>query len=280
VSYIGRGGKVLGGAPLDPAGEEIDLALLTTKAYDTQEAIEVSAPLLGKAPVVSLQNGLSSVGAIAGAVGDVRTLGGSTTHAARRLPSGEIETVALGETVIAPHVDIVGRRTARMGELARSVAALLRTHGLPTRAEEDLDRLLWRKLVVSCGINAVTAIERCVNGELLRRPAALARAIEAAEEARETGIAQRIDLEDLDAERALRDVCERTAGNRSSMLQDIEAGRPTEVHEINGAVIERAKRSWLRTSPANQALLDEIITLEARALRSRAEPETLTPHGR
>jgi len=288
VSYVGRGGKVVAGAALEEnalglglsfpesAGED-RIVLVTTKAYDTLHVVGDVPGLLTSEAVVSLQNGLGNVEPLGDLWVAGLTCAGATTHAAKRSASGEVETIALGETVIAPVTGALDE--SGLQAWARDIAAALTAHGLPTRAETDAQRLLWRKVVVSCGINALTALERCTNGALLERPAALSRAIAAACEARAIGLARGVDLADLDAPAALRAVCERTAKNRSSMLQDIEAGRPTEVREIQGAVVNEAKKLHLE-APVNAALLHEIESIEAPSLpRARAIPETLTRHG-
>ena len=292
VSYVGRGGRVVGGAPLeeivdsdvargldwpdDPAWDE-RVVLVTTKAYASKEVAfdHYLSELFQLGSVVSLQNGLGNVEALAASADPYALYAGATTHAATRAGGG-VETIALGETVIAPWPSL----RPNAADVARGLAETLSAHGLPTRAVDDPSALLWRKVVVSCGINALTAIERCTNGALLERPAALGRAIAAAEEARQTGLARGVDLARLDAEKTLRAVCERTARNRSSMLQDIEAGRRTEVREINGAVVAEAAKSHLKQAPVNAALLEEILSLEARRPRESAPQETLTRHGR
>jgi 2-dehydropantoate 2-reductase len=95
---------------------------------------------------------------------------------------------------------------------------------------------------------------------LLARPAALARAVAAAREALEVGRERRVAVDPAEAAALIEGVCRRTAANRSSMLQDLEAGRRTEVDQLNGAVVGLA--AWdeddEHPAPVNAALLREI----------------------
>ncbi|HVY62018.1 MAG TPA: 2-dehydropantoate 2-reductase [Planctomycetota bacterium] len=250
VAYVGRGGRPER-SRFENENEnenERELVLVTVKAYDTRAAIRDAAPWLGRACVVSLQNGLGNVEAIAQVVGAARTFAGSTTHAARRTAGGEVVHVAEGETRIAPLDPAAFER-------ARELAGRLSEHGLATSHGEYAQELLWRKLAISCGINAVTAIEGCPNGRLLEREDLHAEAVAATREALEVAAELGVAIDPPEsADELVSAVCERTARNRSSMLQDVEAGRRTEIDEINGAVARIAREKLGREAPHNEAL--------------------------
>jgi 2-dehydropantoate 2-reductase len=99
---------------------------------------------------------------------------------------------------------------------------------------------VWEKLAVNAGINATTALARVENGALVDGPAgAVAR--EAARETARVARAEGVDLADEAAVAAVERVASATAVNRSSMLQDVEAGRRTEVDAIAGFVAGHAE---------------------------------------
>ena len=109
-------------------------------------------------------------------------------------------------------------------------------------------------MAVNAGINAVTALARVENGAVLEDPANdVAR--EAARETAHTARAVGIDLSDDAAVEAVESVAEATAPNTSSMLQDVEGNRRTEVDAINGYVRERARNHGLDT-PVNRTMAD------------------------
>jgi 2-dehydropantoate 2-reductase len=133
------------------------------------------------------------------------------------------------------------------------VAALLTQAGLKTEAVSAIVPELWAKAILNAGINSITAITGLPNGQLLAQPGLkelLERTVREGQAVAEaTGIA--LPSEDL-VERA-RLVASMTAENKSSMLQDIERGRPTEVDSINGAIVQQARALGLE-APVNAAL--------------------------
>jgi 2-dehydropantoate 2-reductase len=172
-------------------------------------------------------------------------------------------------TFVEPgHVHHAGVGTTTVGgsagtdALAAQTAALLTEAGMRCEASPDIRADIWAKAVVNAGINPLTAITGLRNGALLEVPALRelleATVREAQGIAEQAGIA--LPAGDL-AERA-RIVCQLTAPNKSSMLQDIEQGRRTEVDSICGAVVAQARALGLR-APLNQALLALVKGVEA-----------------
>ena len=122
-----------------------------------------------------------------------------------------------------------------------------------TVAPGQVDSLLWGKLAVNCAINALTALLRVPNGELLARPDAAAVMDEAATECAAVARARGIPLPFADAAAQARSVAAHTASNRSSMFQDILRGAPTEIDAINGAVAQAGARLGVAV-PVNTTL--------------------------
>jgi 2-dehydropantoate 2-reductase len=226
----------------------LDLLIVLVKAYATGEAIRWAAGAVGPDTLaLTLQNGLGNGEALAEAVGPDRVLAGSTARGAVLLAPGQVRRGGSGPTVIAPW-----RPGGPASEQAPLIAALLSGAGFPTEAVADPQPPLWAKLAVNCGINALTAILGVSNGELLERPDAC-RLLEAA--AREAGAvagAVGIRLKEDPVARTLA-VARATAANRSSMFQDLERGRRTEIDAINGAVSGRGRALGVPT-PVNDTL--------------------------
>jgi 2-dehydropantoate 2-reductase len=127
----------------------------------------------------------------------------------------------------------------------------------------NIEPLLWRKLAVNCTINPLTALRGCCNGDVLgaqHRQAFEALCAEISDVLRalgHTALAGRIAS---DAE----GVARATAANRSSMRQDLDAGRQTEIAFINGFLVERAQEQGV-PCPLNAALVEAIRAREAAA---------------
>jgi 2-dehydropantoate 2-reductase len=116
----------------------------------------------------------------------------------------------------------------------------------------DVEAVLWEKLLINVGINPLTALLRVPNGALPELPEAWALAVAAAVEALAVAQAAGVPLA-VDPEERLRQVCLATAANHSSMLQDILAGRPTEIEALNGQVAARGRALGVPT-PVNDLL--------------------------
>ena len=144
-----------------------------------------------------------------------------------------------------------------------AVVDLFRHAGLECQPREDIEAVLWEKLVINVGINPLTALLRVPNGALLQLPEAWEVAVAAAREAQAVARAAGLSLSGDPAAR-LRQVCTDTAANHSSMLQDILAGRPTEIEALNAQVATRGRALGLPT-PVN-----DLLTLLLRAAAQSA----------
>jgi 2-dehydropantoate 2-reductase len=228
-------------APLAPR----DLVLVLVKSHQTQAVAPAAARAAGISGwVVTLQNGLGNRERLEAEAGRGRVGLGVTSAGATLLGPGRVRPFP-APTVLA---DDEGGR-------ARVVAGLFTAAGLECGVEPDIDRMLWRKLVANCAINPLSAVAGVPNGALLERPewreTLRAAALETAAVARALGI------EVGDAETPALETAARTAGNRSSMLQDLSRGARTEIDALNGAVVELGQRLGVPT-PVNKALANSV----------------------
>lgn len=231
---------------------QFDLALVLVKSWQTSAISKFLQSYLKSGGVaISLQNGY----------GNVEQLGacafpGSTAEGATLLGPGHVKAGGSGPTHIVGPVWAVD---------------LLKSAGFDAYAcdAQKARSLLWGKLSVSCGINPLTALLRISNGELLQRPAAAKLMERAVLECAAVAKAARIDLPFADAVSYTRQVAERTALNKSSMLQDVLRGAPTECDAINGAVVREGAR-WGVSTPVNE-ILCQLVSASVRQNRSKAE---------
>ncbi|MFC5279836.1 ketopantoate reductase family protein [Halorubrum rubrum] len=216
-------------AVTDGRHRSADLALVTTKAYDTDAAARALAT--GEyGAVCSLQNGLTEERLVAALEPPV--LAGTASYGARLLGPGRVRCTGVGKVA-------VGALAGGESPLADRVARAFDDAGIEVGAAADMPRRRYEKLAVNAGINGPSALARVTNGEVLEGPArGIAR--EAAREVGRVAAAAGADLTPDEASDALERVARDTAPNRSSMCEDVAAGRRTEVEAIYGAVLERA----------------------------------------
>ncbi|WP_277554467.1 ketopantoate reductase family protein [Halobaculum limi] len=257
-------GHVRPRATTDPTPDDLtaDLALVTVKAYDTEAAADALAT--GDPEVVcSLSNGLPEE-LLVDRLGD-RVLAGSATYAAELPAPGVVRCTGVGRIHVG---ELGGGDSARADRVARA----FREAGLNCTADAEMPRRRWEKLAVNAGINAVTALARVRNGALADGPAADV-AHRAARETARVARAEGVDLSNFAAVDALDTVVAETAGNRSSMRQDVERGTRTEVDAINGAVVDYAADHAI-DAPTNQTMADLLRVWENRRAE-RADSEEI-----
>jgi len=232
---------------------DVDWVLIAVKTYDTLAALRpLRAVLRPDAAVVSLQNGLLQVAQIESALGAGRIIVlAPTTEGAMRDPAGVARRRGTGSTV-------VGIPAGRLGtDRVDALADLLGAAGLAAAVAAPIEPHLWAKLVVNAAINPVTALARRSNAHVLDDPDARNRAAALAREAAAVAAAAGIALPYSDPVARVLDVARATSANRSSMLQDLERGGPTEIEAINGEIV-RLGRLFGVATPENQRALDEV----------------------
>ena len=239
----------------DPSSvESADWVFLCVKAGDTEAAAAQVADLVHRGAVlVSLQNGLGNFEAIQRACGPGSAILGTIAAGAYVEAPGRLKVAGLGPIHLGDPDDPDSDRLVRL-------ARLLGSAGFEVLVERDIQQVIWDKLLVNVGINALTALLGLPNGALLAIESA-ARLMEAAVlEALAVGRASGLTLDAKEALARTRQVARTTAANRSSMLSDLLAGRRTEVAQINGAVADLAERLGL-TAPVNRTLADLVESL-------------------
>ena len=234
-----------------------DLAILTVKAHQTRAAAQSLPQLLSQGGMaLTLQNGLGNVEEMARVVGSENLLAGVTILGATLAGVGKVFLAGLGPTYVGgpPHSQVSPADI-------EAVVALFQRAGLTCAARDDIEVVMWEKLIVNVGINPLTALLRIPNGKLLEIQPAWKVAVAAAAEVLTVARACGINLA-VDPESRLQEVCTATAANRSSMLQDVLAGRRTEIEALNAQVAARGERHGVPT-PINIILTQLLRALEA-----------------
>jgi len=241
----------------------VDLVLLQVKSYATEKAIRDALPMVGERTVVlTLQNGLGNVEKIAAVVGRERVLAGTTAHGATVLGPGEIYHAGRGPTVIG---EVDGRITDRV----KAIAELFNRAGIETEVTDNIMGAVWTKMLANVAINALTAITGLYNGELLELEETKAVMLKAVDEAVAVAKAMGIKLLVEDPHEFVLGIARATATNKSSMLQDVERGRRTEIDAINGMIVHYGRELGIPT-PVNEALVAAVKGIELRMRKRKA----------
>jgi 2-dehydropantoate 2-reductase len=231
-----------------------DLVLFFVKAYHTERAVSDALVLQKEETVfLTLQNGLGNEEAIWKRVDRRKVILGVTNHGATFLSPGRIRHAGRGKTYIG---ELDGKVTDRVTQFAQ----VFTRAGIETEVSSSIQSLVWNKLFINVGINAVAALTGLKNGRLLDYPETLrlmeALVSEAVAVARKKGIL----IEGNPIEK-VKVVAEATRENRCSMGQDFDNRRKTEIDAINGAVVREAERLGISV-PCNQMITDLVKVIE------------------
>jgi len=235
---------------------QAELVIIFVKSTQTSKAVETAAILSdANTLVMTLQNGMGNADVIAKKIDPSRVLAGTTSHGATTLGPGNIRHAGSGPTTIG-----VWSKTAESLERARHLAEFFTRAGVESKAVENVHSVVWNKLLINIGINAITALTGIKNGQILdlEITGRLSRAAveEGISVARARGIEVRQDAVDHVFE-----VARATAANRSSMGQDVDYQRQTEIGAINGFIVREAEALGL-DAPVNFTLTALVETLQ------------------
>jgi 2-dehydropantoate 2-reductase len=210
-----------------------DLVFMCVKTYDLTDALAGAAPLVGPETVIlSVQNGIDAPDAIAGAFGADRVLAGVSYVASRIEEPGVISFGGVTGRLM------VGELEGGRSERSERVVSTFRSAGLDAQVSVGIRTVLWEKLILLCATGGVMAFLRLPWGPVLDSRAGRELARGVMEEAEAVAVASGADLAEGTAARVF-DFARANVGRstRSSMLQDLLAGRRLELDALNGTVV-------------------------------------------
>jgi 2-dehydropantoate 2-reductase len=232
-----------------------DFGIVATKAMHTEAAIDATAGAFAAGCVATVQNGVGNEEAIARHV--ERVIRGTTFPAGRLVEPGHVRWEVKGDTTLGPFEP----RPAPPDEIDRLAEACTRA-GLPTTAVADARGPQWRKVIFNAATNPVGALTGLTHGRVCENPQLRRLVSGLVEEGKAVAAAQGIELdadpEDLIDHAARPDVA---YDHKASMLQDVEARRPTEVDYLNGGIVRFGDEHRVST-PLNAAILALVKGME------------------
>jgi 2-dehydropantoate 2-reductase len=221
----------------------VDLAVVAVKSYSLPE-IAPAARLLAEAGAVILPllNGVEAADRlVASGVPDGQVLGGLTEISAVRVGPGIVERRSSFQRVV------VGERAGGTSERCERIAAAFRETGAEARASADITADLWRKLAFISTMAAACGLARSPVGPIRDRPLGHLLIERAVREVLAVGRALGIDLSGEDEARILGFVDSMAPGLKPSFLLDVEAGGPTEIDDLSGAVSRLGRKAGVET---------------------------------
>jgi 2-dehydropantoate 2-reductase len=227
-----------------------DLVIVLVKSFHTRQAVEGASGVIGpNTAVMSLQNGLGHEDIIADVIGRERVLAGKTYVGGVFLGPGQVRSGVAGKETVIGELD--GGSTDRV----RRIEAAMNAAGLITEVSPNIMGTMWDKLLINVAGGALTAITRLTYGGLYSLPVleecSLAAIAEGMAVARANGVELSIKEPREAWEKARAGLGE---AFKTSMLQSIEKGQPTEVDFIHGSVVRWGAKAGVPT-PVNSTLV-------------------------
>lgn len=236
--------------------EKSDLVIIFVKSNQTPEASEAANKFIGnKTLVLTLQNGMGNADVMTKFIDPKKIVAGTTSHGATVIGPGHIRHAGKGPTVI-------GMWSGGKKEGLADIVNTFNKAGIETQAVEDVKPVVWKKLIINVGINSITALTGIKNGGILDLESTKALVKEAVKEAVAVAAAQGIKLPEDMADQVFK-VARATGANRSSMGQDIDHKRQTEIGAINGAIVSLAEQSGFVSVPVNKTLTALVETYQS-----------------
>ena len=235
-----------------------DLVVLATKAMHVAPAAESVKALLGKdTPVLSIQNGLGGPETAAEILGRERVMVGVVG--------------GFGASMKAPgHAHHNGMELVRLGEFGGPITPRLKKveetwsgAGFRVKVFDDIDQLVWEKLICNCAYSGPCALGECTTGEVMGDPDLSRVSAACATEAFEVALKKKIKLTFDDPVAYVRDFGAKIPKARPSVLLDLIAGRRSEISVINGSIPRVAKELGM-SAPVNETVTALVQAKERR----------------
>jgi 2-dehydropantoate 2-reductase len=254
---------------VDELAEPYDAVVLTVKSYDTAATLALVQRLAKPdGCVIAMQNGLGNVEQVVEAVGPTRALGARVIFGAT-LPRAGLARVTVCADPVALGAAVPANPVAE--PLAERWAARLAAAGIPTEYTHDLQAHLWTKIFYNAALNPLGALLGLPYGALAADPdgRALMDAVigECFAVAAARGVVPLVATADAYRELFYGRLVPSTAHHRSSMLQDLERGRATEIEAINGCIWRYGREAGIPT-PVN-ATMTRLIRFRERIVREQ-----------
>ena len=236
----------------DPAAVEgAQLVLFCVKSGDTESAGQQITSYVGRETVVlCLQNGCDNDQRLRGVLAQPEVAAAVVFLGSEMRAPGVVKHHGSGELVIDPIRGVPG------------LAQIFEAAAIPTRTSENVRGELWRKLIINCAYNAISALARKPYGQTVPSPGVRDVMRDIIDECLAVATAEGINVPgDVDA--AVWRIVETIPQQYSSTAQDILRGKPTEIDYLNGHIVRRGKALGIRT-PANQLLWALVKLIEAK----------------
>lgn len=237
---------------------DADLILLSVKSADTVAVAKTLAPVLRPdALILSLQNGVDNCARLRPHIS--QTAFPAVVYVAVGMQGpGRVEHFGRGELVIG---DPEPSALSPTEDSLHAIARIFESAGIPCTVSPEIKRALWKKFLVNCTYNGISALGQIPYGEMVQVPQIQSLIEALTEEFIQVAQAEGVDLSSEEAALANQSIAQTMPGQRSSTAQDLARGKPTEIDYLNGVIVEIAHRHGISV-PTHRAIHGLVKMLE------------------
>ena len=243
----------------DPANVgPVDLILFCVKTYNTDDAAQAIRPAVGpQTVVISLQNGIDAAGRIGQIIGLEHVLGGATWLSAAVEAPGVIKQISQFRRIVFGELGGPSERT-------QSIHEVLNQTGITVEISEDIQKVLWTKLVFITAVSSIGSLTRLPMGDFRSVPETRSLLSRIMQEVESLARAQGVRLDEDVVQKWMEFVDNAAPGIKPSMQLDVEAGRRTELESMIGVVGRKGRELGVPT-PAADFVYASLLPVEQKA---------------
>ena len=239
---------------------EVDVVLVTTKAWQLKESIEQLMPLVGeRTTVLPLLNGIEHIDLLVDTFGKERVLGGYCRISSFVAGPGHITHV--GVKPFISFGELTYKESERIRDLKDIFSAL---DGIDVEVPKDIHVAMWGKFILICSTSGVGAVTRQPFGMIRDIPESRAMLKTSIEETIRVGRAKGVDLHEDLVDMVMKRIDGFPETMVASMQKDIMEGRPSELESQTGAVV-RMGRSVSVPTPTHEFIYASMLPMEMKA---------------
>lgn len=243
----------------------VDLILFCVKTYNTDEAAQAIRPAVGHRTVVlSLQNGVEAAERIGKVIGPEHMIGGATWLSAAVEEPGVIKQISQFRRIVFG--ELAGGRSERI----QSVYEVLNQTGITVEISEDIQKVLWTKLVFITAVSSIGSLTRLPMGDFRSIPESRNLLASIMREVESIARAQAVNLDADVVQKWLEFIDNAAPGIKPSMQLDVEAGHRTELESMIGVVGRKGRELGVPT-PVADFVYASLLPVELKA-RNEYEP--------
>lgn len=237
----------------------VDLILFCVKTYSTDEAAEAMRSAVGpQTAVLSLQNGIDAADRIGKIIGMEHVLGGATWLSSAVEAPGLIRQISQFRRIV------FGELTGVRSERIQAIYEALNQTGITVEISEDIQKVLWTKLVFITAVSSIGSLTRLPMGDYRSVPETRGLLSSLMQEVESLARAQGVNLDGDVVQKWLEFIDNSAPHIKPSMQLDVEAGHRTELESIIGVIGRKGRELGIPT-PASDFVYSALLPVEAKA---------------